>query len=61
VIGCVYIDPDVTGAADAMVRCWVCADRAELDAVLTRAVRAWLADAWPWRSVRFPGRDTLGG
>ena len=36
VIGCVYIDPDDTGAADAMVRSWVRADRAHLDAPLAR-------------------------
>jgi hypothetical protein len=61
VIGCVYIDPDITGAADAMVRCWVRADRAELDAALARTVRAWLAEVWPFTTVRFPGRDAAGG
>lgn len=60
VIGCAYIDPDVTGAADAMVRCWVCADRAELDAVLAHTVRDWLAEVWPFGRVRFPGRDATG-
>ncbi len=60
-IGCVYIDPDNTGVADAMVRCWVCADRAELAAVLARTVRDWLAEVWPFTRVRFPGRDTLAG
>ena len=60
VVGCVYIDPDVTGAADAMVRCWVRADRAELDTVLAHTVRAWLADVWPFATVRFPGRDASG-
>lgn len=61
VIGCVYIDPDITGAADAMVRCWVRADRAELDAVLAQTVRDWLAEVWPFTTVRFPGRDAAGG
>jgi hypothetical protein len=57
VIGCVYIDPDDTRVADAMVRCWVRADRAHLDAPLAGAVRHWLRTEWPFGSVRFPGRD----
>lgn len=57
VVGCVYIDPDLQGLADAMVRCWVRADRAALDPVLTAAVRDWLREQWPFTSVRFPGRD----
>ncbi|MCU1389868.1 MAG: hypothetical protein JWL72_3206 [Ilumatobacteraceae bacterium] len=56
VIGCVYIDPDPTGECDAAVRCWVTANAAALDVVLADAIRAWTADAWPIRSVRFPGR-----
>jgi hypothetical protein len=57
VIGCVYIDPDDTKVADAMVRCWVRADRAHLDEPLADAVRHWLRTDWPFASVRFPGRD----
>lgn len=57
VIGCVYIDPDPTGAADAVVRCWVTADRAGLDADLAAAAREWIATSWPIASARFPGRD----
>jgi hypothetical protein len=57
VVGCVYIDPDLTGLAGAMVRCWVRADRAPLDPVLAGAVRDWLRERWPFTSVRFPGRD----
>ena len=57
VIGCVYIDPDDTKVADAMVRCWVRADRAHLDEPLADAVRHWLRSDWPFASVRFPGRD----
>lgn len=56
VIGCVYIDPDESGAADAQVRSWVTSSRAELDVPLADAVRAWLAADWPFASVRFPGR-----
>ena len=57
VIGCVYVDPDDTGAADAMVRCWVRVSAAELVGELVGTVRAWLAAEWPFRSVRFPERD----
>jgi hypothetical protein len=28
-----------------------------LDAHLGETVRAWLASAWPWKTVAFPGRD----
>jgi hypothetical protein len=56
VIGCVYIDPDESGIAVAKVRCWVCAGRAELDTVVAFEVAVWLAGAWPFGSVRFPGR-----
>ena len=56
VIGCVYIDPDTTGAAEAMVRCWVSAPHAHLDAALADAVARWLRTEWPFATVRFPGR-----
>jgi hypothetical protein len=56
VIGCVYIVPDEV--AEARCRLWVRADRTELDHVLERAVRDWLAGPdWTLPSVRFPGRD----
>lgn len=61
VIGCVYIDPDLEARADAMVRSWVCADRAELDATLAATVCDWLRTAWPFGSARFPGRDLSVG
>jgi hypothetical protein len=61
VIGCVYIDPDIEGRADAMVRCWVRSDRASLDSVLACAVRDWLEAEWPFTTVRFPGRGIAVG
>ncbi len=57
VIGCVYIDPDDSGAADVMVRCWVRASHAELDEELAATVRSWLTREWPFGTVRFPERD----
>ena len=58
VIGCVYVDPDPTGEAEAICRMWVSAGHAGLDADLFDAVRAWLAGPeWPLARVRYPGRD----
>ncbi|MFN6118019.1 MAG: N-acetyltransferase [Actinomycetes bacterium] len=62
VIGCVYVDPDVTDRVDdgvprAMVRSWVRATHADLDAELVEVVDTWLATAWPFAEVRWPGRD----
>jgi RimJ/RimL family protein N-acetyltransferase len=58
VIGCVYIyplDPDPEPGA-AHVESWVCADRAELDLPLYRAVSDWLASDWPFRRVDYAER-----
>jgi hypothetical protein len=60
VIGCVYIDPDDSGAADAMVRSWIRASRAENDQDLAVEIDQWLSKAWPLRSRRWPGRPALG-
>jgi hypothetical protein len=57
VIGCVYIYPSPRPGVAADVRSWVCHDRAEMDAVLWRAVSAWLADAWPFEAVDYAARD----
>jgi hypothetical protein len=56
VIGCVYIYPSRGGAADASVRSWVCAARAELDAPLFRTVSTWLAARWPFERVDYAPR-----
>ena len=60
VIGCVYIDPDDSGATEAMVRSWVRASCADRDLDLAAAIDQWLHEAWPLRSRRWPGRPTLG-
>lgn len=60
VIGCVYMYPPpdpATDGADAEVRSWVSAEHAARDADLYRAVTDWLANAWPFRSVRYARRD----
>ena len=64
VIGCVYIYPPSgqdpgrrsTGGWHAVVRSWVRADRAALDPVLYRAVRAWLERDWPFDSIEYAPR-----
>ena len=47
VIGCVYLKPDPTGAADAEARSWVRADRAGLDRELREHLRPWFTGQWP--------------
>jgi hypothetical protein len=51
VLGCVYLYP--SDEADVEVRLWVRREAwAEgLDAVLEQAVRAWLAERWPFQST----------
>jgi hypothetical protein len=56
VIGCVYVDPDVTDAADTMVRSWVRASHAHLDDDVATTVDRWLRASWPFATVRWPGR-----
>jgi hypothetical protein len=52
VLGCVYLKPDPTGAADAEARSWVRADRAQLDGPLRDHLRSWFANCWPL-SIRY--------
>ena len=59
VIGCVYINPARKLDHDASVLLW--ARQSELasglETRLFAAVKGWLAEAWPFRHVAFPGRD----
>ena len=57
VIGCVYVYPSRRVGVDADVRSWVRADRAELDALLHRAVSDWLAAVWPFGAVDYAPRQ----
>jgi hypothetical protein len=54
VIGCLYIYP--SSRADASVRSWVRADRAELDPVLHAAVLDWLRSSWPFATIDYAPR-----
>ena len=56
VLGCVYIYPAPDEDHDADVRSWVRASVPELDRELHATVSAWLADAWPFASVRYADR-----
>ena len=55
-VGCVYIYPARDDVHDARVLSWVCADRAELDAKLWRAVTDWLVADWPFAAVDYAAR-----
>lgn len=56
-IGCVYIyPPKAADEGDARVTSWVRADRADLDPVLYRAVRDWLARDWPFTAPHYDAR-----
>ena len=57
VIGCVYIYPPRVEGADASVRSWVRASRAEMDARVWRSLSAWLTTAWPFERLDYAARD----
>jgi len=50
VVGCAYVDPAPSGEG-AVVRTWVRASNADLDASLREAVVSWLEREWPLASV----------
>jgi hypothetical protein len=55
-LGCVYLYPG--DGADARVHMWVRRSAWDdgLDPMLEAAVRAWIAEAWPFETVSYPGR-----
>jgi RimJ/RimL family protein N-acetyltransferase len=58
VVGCLYMYPARHEAHDVEVRSWVREDRAPLDAVVWRAVSAWVADSWPFESPLYAPRQS---
>ncbi len=56
-LGCVYLY--ATDGAAARVHMWVRRSAWEegLDPVLEQAVRAWVAETWPFETVAYPGRE----
>jgi hypothetical protein len=57
VLGCVYLYPSED--ADVEVHLWVRRDawEAGLDPELEQAVRAWVAEHWPFSTAVYPRRD----
>jgi len=59
-LGCVYVDPSEKAGYDAKVTLWVRqSDAGSLDEVLFAEIKNWLADAWWFSAIAFPGR-TIG-
>jgi hypothetical protein len=58
-LGCVYIYPSADQELDAVVYLWVRASAFDqgLDPILYEAVRGWVAGAWPFTRVAYPGRN----
>lgn len=59
VLGCLYINPPHYTDADAEVYMWVRqSEHAHgLDAFLFQTVKEWMATAWPFATVAYPGRE----
>lgn len=59
VLGCVYINPVDRNDADAQVRMWVRTSEYDkgLDPILFMEVKKWIASAWPFTRVIYPGRE----
>lgn len=59
VLGCVYIFPSRKKEYEADVFCWVRKSEFDkgLDPILFATVKSWVAEKWPFKLVRYPGRD----
>lgn len=59
VLGCVYINPPRKTDAQAEVKMWVRQREYNrgLDPVLFQTVKQWMADAWPFETVAYLGRE----
>lgn len=57
--GCVYVYPSKVAGHDAQVQLWVTAAEYEagFDAELYAWTQVWIARAWPFRNVAYPGRS----
>ncbi len=56
VIGCLYMYPAESAANDVAVRSWVRQSRAPMDAIVWRAISAWIKDSWPFESPFYAPR-----
>ena len=59
VLGCVYINPTRKRGHDASVTFWAreSAMGSAADERLSKAVRNWVKEAWPFESPAYPGRE----
>jgi hypothetical protein len=58
-LGCVYLNPTGSQDYDVQVLYWVRTSEVAhgLDERLGAALRAWLAESWPFARVAYPGRE----
>jgi hypothetical protein len=58
-LACIYIDPSAKEGFDADVQFWVRSSEADtgLDERLFATVKDWIASAWPFERVAYPGRE----
>lgn len=59
VLGCVYIFPSRDKNFEADVFCWVRKSEFDkgLDPILFEIVKSWIKEKWPFKNVRYPGRN----
>jgi hypothetical protein len=58
-LGSIRIDPPAKEGADAETTFWVRGDTdgASVEGELEEFVREWMTTTWPFKTVRYPGRD----
>lgn len=58
-LGCMYIFPSRDEANEADIFCWVRKSEYDkgLDEELFTTVKSWVTETWPFRNVRYPGRE----
>lgn len=56
-LGCLYIEPSLSNKYDCEVYLWLRDSEINLDGILYKDVKNWLAASWPFKNVIFPGRE----
>ncbi len=58
-LGCIYVDPPTDADHDAEVFWWACSDEpaSGMEDEIGTAAREWIASAWPFERVAYPGRE----
>lgn len=59
VIGCVYIFPSRKEGYETDIYCWVRKSEFEkgLDPILFNTIKSWVNEKWPFKKIRYPGRE----